>query len=387
MSSWYEIALKLRLPNIVETDDKTVLESLLRTLVQESSLKTRRPPEVVMSGLVTLSKSVSLPLVTNTTCFDFQVNAENCVFTPGPQKQQKPLSVKPRAEEQLKTTRPISGKDREKMRKSRNKISDETQASIQKQLALMNNEKFGKPKPSSENWVPEESRFRFIHRSLGTMQENLKALQVLETCQEREMKRFQFLSSLTERAKTEESLTMTKKISCACCGFKFLYVNLPLKVSQKAILDIRVKWSGGLNSSSVFGKSQPIANVNEGEDELGEGGASKDDEDGSSGNIPVPVDSFTDRLSAVPRCYNEVLVCLFCSQFFQQQEDYRPSFQKIYYDERKAQHFETLRREREYWDPLKMVEKYREAEEKKLQDTLAAEATKQTEEGVESSLA
>jgi hypothetical protein len=53
--------------------------------------------------------------------------------------------------------------------------------------------------------------------------------------------------------------------------------------------------------------------------------------------------------------YDQVLVCLFCSQFFQSQEEYRPSYAEMVHSEKRASHLEALERERQYWDPLKMV--------------------------------
>ena len=73
-----------------------------------------------------------------------------------------------------------------------------------------------------------------------------------------------------------------------------------------------------------------------------------------------------ERWGVVPRCYDEVLVCLLCSQFFHKQAEYRPSFEQIRYEERKVAFMETKRREKEYWDPLRMCEKDREREADEL---------------------
>ena len=59
-------------------------------------------------------------------------------------------------------------------------------------------------------------------------------------------------------------------------------------------------------------------------------------------------------------CYDQVGVCVFCAQFFYLQEEYRPSFSDIVRQEKKAEYFDNRRREKEYWDPLKMMEKERE---------------------------
>jgi hypothetical protein len=79
--------------------------------------------------------------------------------------------------------------------------------------------------------------------------------------------------------------------------------------------------------------------------------------------------------STVPRCYDQVGVCRFCAQFFAEPEEYRPSYQNITFQERKVAYFDQKRREREYWDPLKMLEKDRVKQEEyeKYLQTLEAE--------------
>lgn len=61
--------------------------------------------------------------------------------------------------------------------------------------------------------------------------------------------------------------------------------------------------------------------------------------------------------------YDQVLVCLFCSQYFLTQEDYRPSYAEMVHSEKRANYLELLERERQYWDPLMMVEKDKKEEE------------------------
>lgn len=61
--------------------------------------------------------------------------------------------------------------------------------------------------------------------------------------------------------------------------------------------------------------------------------------------------------------YDQVLVCLFCSQFFQSQEDYRPSYAEVLHKERKANYSALVEQERQYWDPLVMMDKDKKEEE------------------------
>jgi hypothetical protein len=72
----------------------------------------------------------------------------------------------------------------------------------------------------------------------------------------------------------------------------------------------------------------------------------------------------------IVRCWEQCLVCVFCAQFFHVQEDYRPSYQAIIMHERQAAYMEAKRRDEEYWDPLKMVEKDRLLEDKRMMDDL-----------------
>ena len=61
--------------------------------------------------------------------------------------------------------------------------------------------------------------------------------------------------------------------------------------------------------------------------------------------------------------YDKVPVCLFCSQFFQLQEDYRPSYADVLHKEKKASHLALVEQERQYWDPLMMLDKDKKEEE------------------------
>jgi hypothetical protein len=144
-------------------------------------------------------------------------------------------------------------------------------------------------------------------------------IKVRELSAAREMKKFE--KSDYQRAIEMESLGATKKKECACCYQIFSAVNLPLKVSTKAVVDMRKKWSGNAQTGWW-----------------------------------VKIDK---KLSDLSRCYDDVGVCLFCAQFFHDQDSYRPPFETIYYEERKKAHLEQKRLEKEYWDPLKKSEQAR----------------------------
>ena len=84
--------------------------------------------------------------------------------------------------------------------------------------------------------------------------------------------------------------------------------------------------------------------------------------------------------------YDQVLVCLFCSQFFQSQEEYRPSYADVLHKERKANHLALLEQERQYWDPLMMMDKDKieeELEKERLEfDALLATSSSYTADSI-----
>ena len=308
--------------------DASVLENLVEALINESSVRNRRNPELTVSGLAAMPRVSSLPSV-NTT--------EDAKISLSPKNPARPSSTH--------HTQTKSSNDHESKKSKVSLHSKRLSDSIDRFSNNKNN------KLSAENWIPDDVRMRSFHRDLLNVKEILDETKRLESSLNKEMKRL--MVSDLERAKTEEVLDATRKIPCGCCMQEFLYVNLPMKVSRKAILDIRVKWSGKLSSPTVFRSSS----VRELTNSLAETSL-------PPGKTIKKTQEEIDALNATfPRCYDKVGVCCFCAQFFQEPEEYRPSYHMITYQERKAAHFENKRREREYWDPLKMMEKDREAAE------------------------
>ena len=85
--------------------------------------------------------------------------------------------------------------------------------------------------------------------------------------------------------------------------------------------------------------------------------------------------------------YDQVLVCLFCSQFFQDQDEYRPSYADMVTSERRAAHLMELERERQYWDPLMMIDKdKKEEEDEKEKREYEALLAKSSQHAVEESI-
>jgi hypothetical protein len=375
--SWYEVALKLRLPDLVGADsaNKCVLSNLVHALVQESSIRSRRPAEVTVTGLASLPRITS---VSNTnavaasrdSAFGYQANVEKDAFITSHQLFQK---NKPAEDSNQKGTQMVTGKKssprRSSPRKPRIRMSTETSAVVQKHIDALTGDKFAKTKLSVENWIPDLLRRQSIEREIQVVKETTRDWENVERMQDRQLK--DILKSDVERAKMEKRIKFFERmerrehvpdIPCGCCRVEFLAVNLPLKVSQKAIIDFRIKVKGQLNSFSVFGRIKPSSDDRKEDGDYGKKSAVSYEKDLSD----IETENHARRYSVVPRCYDEVAVCSFCSQFFEHPEEYRPTFQKIYHDERVAHDRELKRIEEEYWDPLKMSEKFRELEEKQL---------------------
>lgn len=355
MISWYDVALKLRLPELLTDSPKhlSIVENLIKALVREASLKTRRTEQNTLSGLHRNNPhATSLPvLVQESPITTYATNIDE--ETPAaPEHSRRPSSAGHKSSQKKIGNHPSV--------KRHFDPSDKFQSRVNTKGI------------SSENWVPEDLRFKSLQRELAVAQVTLGDIVKREKETSKEMKRL----SVTplERARVEESLGATRKIPCGCCTKPFLYVNLPLKVSLKAILDIRIKWSGNLSSANVFGALTSDGDDTDDDQSLGSTALGSTLGMTKKGKAGKEKTKSKDLLS---KCYDQVSVCVFCAQFFHVQEDYRPSFQTITLQEKKAAYFETKRRELEYWDPLKMCEKDRE--EAELRQKLELEAGMSTE--------
>lgn len=305
--SWYEIALKMRLPEMIEQNQHpTIVENMTHALLQESSLRARQPVEVLATGLAETSKMRTLPLLESQASKHEEMEKTKSF-------EQKPESSRLHSSVSLPRARS----------KPQRQESSLDKKSIFRRFENAALEKFGgKPRASTENWIPEMTRFRSIHRDLSVIKENLEDAMIRENAEARETRRF--TQTELQRAHCEESLGSKHKSPCGSCLQQYSYVNLPMSVSYKAVIDIRKKWSNGRGGWW---------------------------------------EALDEKLSSVPRCYDPVRICRFCSQFFQDQEKYRPSYDNVKLEERRTAHLETKQREKEYWDPLKMCEKDREAAE------------------------
>jgi len=130
---------------------------------------------------------------------------------------------------------------------------------------------------SVENWIPMEVRMRMIRDEI----QNAQFKEDERKREQRRLKKWQTETSDLDLEKVKDKYAQKRRQFCSLCEQQYLALNLPMTVSYKAIMDLRLSW-------------------------------------GHTG-----VDSI---LSKPPRCYDVVRVCIFCAQFFdspQGQEAYR----------------------------------------------------------------
>ena len=131
---------------------------------------------------------------------------------------------------------------------------------------------------STENWIPMEVRMRMIRDEIA----NASFKEEERHREQRRLKKWQTETTALELEKVKDKYSQKRCKFCALCEQQYLPLNLPMTVSYKAIMDLRLSW-----------------------------GHTED-------NNPI--------LSKPPRCYDTVRVCTFCAQFFDSpkgQEAYR----------------------------------------------------------------
>jgi len=370
--SWYDVALKLRLPELIALQvpvtgtgssksttssglppQTPVLESLLYALIRESSVRNRRTVDVTLSGLAASFKSQKdqSPVIPSEVLEDSIYESDDYQEAVNETQQSVEAEIDDEANEINDIAVVVQNKDREKRTKNRERDAHN--------LSLLNQVMINNKNISNENWIPEEQRMQSIGRNFKVAKECLVDIQKRETIERREMKSINVTD--LAKAKVKETLGSLKKIDCGCCMRKFLDVNLPLKVSKKAIMDIRIMWSGSLNSKTVFGGS-PVEKNKKSDSEQYDTDGDSDTELQPASTSNADSQGGNDKKMAILTrlgCYESASVCIFCAQFFSHQEEYRPSYSTITFRERKAIHFENKRKEQEYWNPLKMMEKDR----------------------------
>ncbi len=168
--SWYEVALKLHLPELINNGLKSasILENIIGALIKESSIKTRRPPDVTISGLATMPRVTSLPQIVD------HSNNNSPLKRPNSARKYE-LEVKSAEHELQQIRQRIAAQDiKNKSIIRRQYDKEDTKQHIhQKQQA-------SSKLISSENWVPEEIRFKSVGRDLAVAKVTFDDIQNLE---------------------------------------------------------------------------------------------------------------------------------------------------------------------------------------------------------------
>lgn len=128
---------------------------------------------------------------------------------------------------------------------------------------------------SKESWIPWNQRFKMLRKDIAVQKlNNMEQANFFDLLEKNEVS-LDYLS--LERSK--EKYSGKGKTKCALCLQPYLKVNLPMQISFKAIMDLRGQWGLG---------------------HMGRGMGLK-----------------------VPACYNKVAICLYCSQYFDEEQSYR----------------------------------------------------------------
>jgi len=190
---------------------------------------------------------------------------------------------------------------------------------------------------SSEAWIPADVRTRMLERDLTLLKHNMEVdhtrTKYIDT-----LNRHQSLTEL-EQNKAEERYRLKRTKKCGLCFREFSVVNLVLSVPQKAIIDLQNTW-----------------------------------EEKFSWVVMTPAEREKYQNPALLRptlIYNEVRVCVYCAQFFQnnQQDVYRPSYESKMAERRMKATIAAEESARAYWDPLTTVERERKEELDRLEET------------------
>ena len=188
-------------------------------------------------------------------------------------------------------------------------------------------------KNSNQNWIPDEIRQKMVRRDLLVAQSNFAGTKKIVETRNQEKNRHK-LNPL-DTCKSHERFGLERRGPCGLCCQTFLPINLVLAVPLKAVLDIRDSWGEKFDPK---GSSKVRLNKN---------------------------------MRRAPLCYDEVKVCVFCSQLFAQQQDlYRPSWESKEAEKMRVREAAEAKQRKAFWDPLTTTEMERATEMKEMKDIL-----------------
>ena len=108
---------------------------------------------------------------------------------------------------------------------------------------------------SNESWMPWDVRFKMLRKNMKIQKENALDTAIWEDLLEKNEIDLDYLSI----ARSQEKYSGKNKKKCALCRLEYLNVNLPLKISFKAVLDLRQKW--GLNGGEAGGMLAKVPRI------------------------------------------------------------------------------------------------------------------------------
>jgi len=323
LESWTTMAGLVGLTELLQANEAspggslgTILEVLTRELVRETNIKMRRP--VTMTVLHAApscaeQRSASLERLTRT--------------GPGPGDDPRDFgaaagTARPRKRETKKPPVPppptlgpgeLAG-GASTLHKHLGKISQPASLRSAPRVVAAH----GRVKLSRENWIPMDCRERMLQRDLAVTKSNVELMakrQVFVDTDERHHR----LSEL-EQNQTEERYGIKKKKKCGLCHLEYSLINLVLDVPMKAVRDLRNTWADEFATHPQHKKEC--------------------------------------ARSHKAFAYDQVGVCVLCSQFFQlgQQDMYRPSYEKKVSEKQRKLRKEQEAAAKRYWDPVKQLE-------------------------------
>ncbi|CAM9880786.1 unnamed protein product [Chrysoparadoxa australica] len=171
---------------------------------------------------------------------------------------------------------------------------------------------------SNESCIPMDVRMKMLRRGLAIADDWVKEAELRNKQASRVERSDLFLNQELEK------FGVKHQRPCALCEQVYSEVNLLLGVPYKAIVDLRLHWHEQLGGDGKPPKINPT-------------------------------------MKQPPQCYNEVRVCAFCSQFFEEPQRYRPTWEAKTAQARQVQLEKQKKRENEWWDPLVQVQRDYEA--------------------------
>lgn len=187
---------------------------------------------------------------------------------------------------------------------------------------IENNDEDYKPIVSQNNWIPDKLRAKQMEREAAILNDSVQRMILLKNRSEKKLKKLS--ETEFEVAKRIEAVGKPKLYQlCGCCMIKYLVVNLPFKVPKKAVFDARKLWRQQNGIRAV-------------------------------GDVFTDMNGLTKREAT--QLYDYTHVCIFCAQFFNTPEEYRPSYEQVAAEGKQEQLVVQQKHDDLKWDPLALLE-------------------------------